>query len=73
MKAVNLTGGIITAADAMQALNVSRSGLCRIEKKGLLQGIPKRSYYLAQVQALMLDNTWRIGAKRGPKTKLKTI
>jgi predicted transcriptional regulator of viral defense system len=41
---------IIPVNRACELLNVSRATICRIEKRGYLTGIPKRSYYLSQVQ-----------------------
>jgi hypothetical protein len=57
--------GIITADETMKILNVSRATLCRIEKDGHLQGIPKRSYYLEQVQALMLKTGGNVFLRPG--------
>ena len=63
---------VIPCSTAMELLNLSRTSIYRLESKNLLKPIPKRSYYLKDIQGLLLDTSWKIGAKRGRKVQIKS-
>lgn len=69
---MNQLQDVIPCSTAMQMLKLSRTSIYRLETKNILKPIPKRSYYLKDIQMLLLDSTWRIGAKRGRKIQVKS-
>ncbi len=63
--------GLVSKKDTEKMLGVGATTLWRITQRGFLKSIPKGSYFIQDVQKLLLDNSWRTKIGRPMKGGLQ--